>query len=228
LQAAHEPNEEQQQGHDLMTAFKDELVSLIPHLRAFARTLSGFDATLADDLVQDTLAKALQAQDRFQPGTNLKAWLFTIMHNHFRSLGRSKRSKGEIPLDDVAAKLSTAPCQENRLEMVALRRAMAQLSAAQREVVILVCAEGCTYEQAAAICRCEVGTVRSRLNRARNALKDMLLEGELPSPALPQNAERLAEAARSAAGPCAGDVGDARPYRRARERAAGLERRALS
>jgi RNA polymerase sigma-70 factor (ECF subfamily) len=208
-----------------MTAFKDELVALIPHLRAFARTLSGFDASLADDLVQDTLAKALQAQDRFQPGTNLKAWLFTIMHNHFRSLGRSKRSKGEVPLDDVAAKLSTAPRQENRLEMVALRRAMAQLSAAQREVVILVCAEGCTYEQAAAICRCEVGTVRSRLNRARNALKDMLLEGELP-PTPPRNAERLAEAARGAAGPRAGDLdhGVSRRHSRGRD----LERRALS
>jgi RNA polymerase sigma-70 factor, ECF subfamily len=201
---------EQQKGHNLMTSFKDDLVSLIPHLRAFARTLSGYDATLADDLVQDTLAKALQAQDRFQAGTNLKAWLFTIMHNHFRSLGRSKRSKGEVPLDDVAAKLWTAPRQENRLEMVALRRAMAHLSAAQREVVILVCAEGCTYEQAAKICRCEVGTVRSRLNRARNALKDMLLEGQLPS-APPGNAEHVAEAARSATGPRSGELEDVAP-----------------
>jgi RNA polymerase sigma-70 factor, ECF subfamily len=218
---------EQQQGHDLMTSFKDDLVSLIPHLRAFARTLSGYDATLADDLVQDTLAKALQAQDRFQPGTNLKAWLFTIMHNHFRSLGRSKRSKGEVPLDDVAAKLWTAPRQENRLEMVALRRAMAHLSAAQREVVILVCAEGCTYEQAAKICRCEVGTVRSRLNRARNALKDMLLEGQLPS-VPPENAEQLAEAARSATGPRFGELDDVAPRSEPKASRPGLERRALN
>jgi RNA polymerase sigma-70 factor (ECF subfamily) len=210
-----------------MTAFKDDLVSLIPHLRAFARTLSGYDATLADDLVQDTLAKALQAQERFQPGTNLKAWLFTIMHNHFRSLGRSKRSKGEVPLDDVAGKLWTAPRQESRLEMVALRRAMGHLSAAQREVVILVCAEGCTYEQAATICGCEVGTVRSRLNRARNALKDMLLEGQLPA-GPPGNSQRLTEAARAATGPRAEQLEALAPRTKPRSSDPRLEPRVLN
>lgn len=193
-----------------MTGFKDDLVSLIPHLRAFARTLSGWDAALADDLVQDTLIKALQAQDRFQPGTNLKAWLFTIMHNHFRSLGRSKRSRSEVPIDDMARQLWTSPRQEERLDMLALGRALGHLSSAQREVVILVCAEGCTYEQAAAICRCEVGTVRSRLNRARNALKAMLLEGQLPAEA-PADAGRLAEVARKAAGPGAGELDELAP-----------------
>lgn len=183
-----------------MTEFKDDLVALIPHLRAFARTLSGWDAALADDLVQDTLIKALQAQDRFQPGTNLKAWLFTIMHNHFRSLGRSKRSRSEVPIEDMARQLWSAPRQEERLDMLALGRALGHLSSAQREVVMLVCAEGCTYEQAATICGCEVGTVRSRLNRARNALKAMLLEGQMPV-GRPADAERLAEAARHAAEP---------------------------
>lgn len=164
-----------------MSRFQDDLVSMIPHMRAFARTLTSWDATQADDLVQDTLIKALQAQDRFEPGTNLKAWLFTIMHNHFRSLGRSKRTRAEVPIDDLAHQLWTSPRQEDRLEMVALRRALGFLSPAQREVLILVCVQGCTYEQAAEVCRCEVGTVRSRLNRARNQLKAMLLEGQLPT-----------------------------------------------
>jgi RNA polymerase sigma-70 factor, ECF subfamily len=163
-----------------MADFRDDLVALLPHLRAFARALTAGDAALADDLVQDTLVKALQARASFTEGTNLKAWLFTILRNHLRSVMRSKRVRSEVSDDGLENVLWSGPTQEHRLEFQAFRRAFRLLSPAHREVLILVAVQGYPYEQAAEIAGCEVGTIRSRLNRARSQLKRMLLEGELP------------------------------------------------
>ena len=166
-----------------MTDFQDDLVALLPQLRAFARALTGGDAAFADDLVQDTAVKALQARSSFAHGTNLKAWLFTILRNNLRSVMRSKRVKSEVSDEGLENLLWRAPAQEDRLEFEAFKRAFKLLSPAHREVLILVGIHGYAYEKAAEIAGCEVGTVRSRLNRARNQLKRMLLEGDLPLPA---------------------------------------------
>ena len=166
-----------------MADFQDDLVALLPQLRAFARALTGGDAAFADDLVQDTAVKALQARASFAEGTNLKAWLFTILRNNLRSVMRSKRVKSEVPDEGLENLLWRGPAQEDRLEFEAFKRAFKLLSPAHREVLILVGVHGYAYEKAAEIAGCEVGTVRSRLNRARSQLKRMLLEGALPLPA---------------------------------------------
>jgi RNA polymerase sigma-70 factor, ECF subfamily len=166
-----------------MADFQDDLVALLPQLRAFARALTGGDAAFADDLVQDTTVKALQARASFAEGTNLKAWLFTILRNNLRSVMRSKRVKSEVSDEGLENLLWRGPTQEDRLEFEAFKRAFKLLSPAHREVLILVGVHGYAYEKAAEIARCEVGTVRSRLNRARNQLKRMLLDGDLPLPA---------------------------------------------
>jgi RNA polymerase sigma-70 factor, ECF subfamily len=163
-----------------MADFQDDLVALLPQLRAFARALTGGDAAFADDLVQDTSVKALQARASFAEGTNLKAWLFTILRNNLRSVMRSKRVKSEVSDEGLENLLWRGPTQEDRLEFEAFKRAFKLLSPAHREVLILVGVHGYAYEKAAQIAGCEVGTVRSRLNRARNQLKRMLLEGDLP------------------------------------------------
>lgn len=163
-----------------MTPFREEVASLVPHLRAFARSLTGGDVHLADDIVQDTVVNALQAQHQFTPGTNLKAWLFTILRNRFRSVIARKHVTAEVPDDDLE-RHSWAPAeQESRIEVAALKRAFSALSVAHREVLVLVAVHGLPYEQVAAICGCEVGTVKSRVNRARVMLKKMLFEDALP------------------------------------------------
>ena len=168
-----------------MTDLRDDIVALLPQLRAFARALTGGDVALSDDLVQDTVVKALQALDRFAPGTNLKAWLFTILRNNFLSVMRSKRVKSEVSDDGLENTLWRPPAQEDRLEFEAFKRAFRLLSPAHREVLVLICVHGYPYEKAAEIVGCKVGTIRSRLNRARNQLKQMLLEGDLPLPTPP-------------------------------------------
>ena len=163
-----------------MGIFREDVTAMVPHLRAFARSLTSGDVHLADDLVQDTIVNALQAQDQFTPGTNLKAWLFTILRNRFRSLITRKYVTAEVQDDDLERKWLTPAHQESVVEITAFRRAFRQLSQAHREVLVLVGVHGLSYEQVASICRCEVGTVKSRVNRARNLLKKMLLEEELP------------------------------------------------
>ena len=163
-----------------MGIFREDVAGMVPHLRAFARSLTGGDVHLADDLVQDTILNALQAQHQFTPGTNLKAWLFTILRNRFRSLITRKHVTAEVQDDDLERKWLTPAHQESVVEVTAFRRAFRHLSSAHREVLVLVGVHGLSYEQVAEICRCEVGTVKSRVNRARNLLKRMLLEGELP------------------------------------------------
>lgn len=159
-----------------MTIFREEVARLVPHLRAFARSLTGGDACLADDLVQDTIVNALQAQDHFTPGTNLKAWLFTILRNRFRSVIGRKYVTSEVADDDMAERFWVPPEQDSRLEVIAFRRAFAMLTPSQREVLVLVGVHGLTYERVAEICRCEVGTVKSRVNRTRALLRRLLLD----------------------------------------------------
>ena len=160
--------------------FKAEIAAVIPHLRAFGRSLSG-SRDLADDLVQETLMKAWAARDRFQAGTNMRAWTFIILRNLFLSQMRRARFKGEW--DDFAAdKLLAAPAgQDRQMELGDLQRGLLELPQAQREALILVGAGGFAYEEAAAICKCAVGTIKSRVARGRAALETILSEGLLPT-----------------------------------------------
>jgi RNA polymerase sigma-70 factor, ECF subfamily len=157
-------------------AFKRELVQLIPHLRAFARTLCG-DPAAADDLAQDAMMKAWDARDSFQMGTNMKAWTFMILRNQFYS--EKRRSWRQSQLDQEAAErtLVAVDDPEAPVALDELRQGLAMLPPEQREALILVGAGGFAYEEAAEICGCAVGTVKSRVSRARRALHAILDEG---------------------------------------------------
>jgi RNA polymerase sigma-70 factor (ECF subfamily) len=176
-----------------MSSFADRLVELIPHLRAYARSLTAGDVSAADDLVQDALVKALGAQDQFT-SLNLKAWAFTILRNVFISSKRRQRVRNEVSDEGLDATMYVAPGQERRLEARAFERAFARLSANHREVLILIGVHGYNYEDAAQICGCEVGTIKSRVNRARAHLKRMLLDGQLPVDPKPVDRERVLHA----------------------------------
>lgn len=167
--------------------FKADLLDLIPFLRAFARSLCGNQET-ADDLAQETLVKAWQARDMFAPGTNLKAWLFTILRNQFYSDRR--RAWRQAPWDQEAAERipGSAGEQSWAAELSDTARALSCLSDEQREALILVGAGGFSYEDAARICNCAVGTVKSRVARARKSLIS-ILEGEESLPPAVQPAE---------------------------------------
>lgn len=156
--------------------FKRELVVLIPHMRAFARTLTG-DATAADDLAQDALMKAWDARASYQMGTNMKAWTFMILRNQFYS--EKRRSWRMSQLDQEAAErtLVAVDDPESPVALDELRQALNTLPEEQREALILVGAGGFAYEEAAEICQCAVGTVKSRVSRARRALQTTLEKG---------------------------------------------------
>ena len=152
---------------------RSAMLSAVPSLRAFAISLSG-NVDRADDLVQDTLMRALANIHRFEPGTNLNAWLFTILRNLFHSEYRKRKREVEDADGAYAARLASAPEQEARLDFSDLRLALAKLSSDQREAVLLVAAEGFSYEEAAAICGTAVGTIKSRVNRARTRLAELM------------------------------------------------------
>ena len=156
--------------------FKRDLVGLIPHLRAFARTLCG-DAAAADDLAQDAIMKAWDARASFQIGTNMKAWTFMILRNQFYS--EKRRSWRQSQLDQEAAErtLVAADDPESPVALDEMRLALGMLPTEQREALILVGAGGFAYEEAADICNCAVGTVKSRVSRARRALQGILEQG---------------------------------------------------
>ena len=156
--------------------FKRELVVLIPHLRAFARTLTG-DPTAADDLAQDAMMKAWDARNSFQMGTNMKAWTFMILRNQFYS--EKRRSWRQSQLDQEAAErtLVAVDDPEAPVALDELRLSLAMLPPEQREALVLVGAGGFAYEEAALICNCAVGTVKSRVSRARRALHAILDDG---------------------------------------------------
>ena len=159
--------------------FKRELTAVVPHLRAFARGLCG-RPDLADDLVQETLLKAWAAQDRFEPGTSMRAWTFVILRNAYLTDMRRNRFRGEYD-EGVAERILTAPDgQEEPIHLSDLHRALLTLPAERREALLLVGAGGFSYEEAAAICGCAVGTIKSRVGRARAALTEMLANGSIP------------------------------------------------
>jgi RNA polymerase sigma-70 factor (ECF subfamily) len=158
-------------------SFKIELVRLLPTLRAFAMSLAK-SADRADDLVQDTVVKAWSRQSTFEPGTNLKAWLFTILRNQFYSQIRKRSRELEDGDGSLAESLSMPAGQEAVLYLAELRTALGALPAPLREALILVGASGFSYEEAAEICRCAVGTVKSRVSRARRRLRAMLDAGD--------------------------------------------------
>ena len=156
---------------------REAMLSAVPSLRAFAISLSG-NVDRADDLVQETLLRAMANIDTFEPGTNMSAWLFTILRNLFRSEYRKRRREVEDTDGSYAESLKSHPEQNSRLEFQEFRAALAKLPPDQREALILVGASGFSYEEAAAICECAVGTIKSRVNRARTRLADLLaIEG---------------------------------------------------
>jgi RNA polymerase sigma-70 factor (ECF subfamily) len=159
-----------------MTIFRDDIVVLLPHLRAFACRLTGGDRNLADDLVQDTMVNALRAQHQFAPGTNLKAWLFAILRNRFHSVVGRKHVTAEVQVEDLDQQQSTPATQEVGIEIAAFHHAFGRLRASHREVLLLTVVQGLTYEHVGRICGCEVGTVKSRVHRARELLRKMLLD----------------------------------------------------
>lgn len=152
---------------------KEELVEHLPAMRAFAMSLTRNNAA-ADDLVQDAIVKAWSNFDKFKPGTNLRAWLFTILRNTYYSLYRKRKREVEDPDGIMAGKLSEKPAHDGHLAMADFRTAFAQLTDEQREVLILVGAEGFSYEDAAEMCGCAIGTIKSRTNRARTRLAELM------------------------------------------------------
>lgn len=152
---------------------RDELVDHLPALRAFALGLTRNPAT-ADDLVQDAIVKAWTNIDKFEAGTNLRAWLFTILRNtYYSSLRKTRREVADV--DGVFAEsLSEKPAHDGRLAMADFQRAFNQLPDEQREALVLVGALGASYEEAAESCGVAVGTIKSRANRGRAKLAELL------------------------------------------------------
>ena len=159
--------------------FRDELVSTLPHLRAFARSLCG-DRDIADDLVQETAVKAWTSSDRFTPGTNMRAWTFTILRNTYYSYLRQRKhalvSDGKSFDHQESVASAVAPEQEDALIVADLQSALAKLPPDRRTALLLVSTGDFSYEEAAAICDCPVGTIRSRVARARSQLGAWLKE----------------------------------------------------
>lgn len=153
--------------------FKAHLVGAIPSLRAFGLSLTQ-NADRADDLVQETLVKAWDKQSSFEAGTNLKAWLFTILRNEFYSQMRKRGREVQDSDGVMTARLAVHPSQEGSLNLDDFRAALDQLPEDQREAIILIGASGFSYEEAAQICDCAVGTVKSRVSRARARLAEIL------------------------------------------------------
>ena len=157
----------------LDASVREAILAAVPSLRAFAISLCG-NVDRADDLVQETLLRALANIDSFQPGTNMSAWLFTILRNHFRSEYRKRRREVEDGDGSYAETLKSHPEQYGRVEFEEFRTALAKLPSDQREALVLVGASGFSYEEAATICDCAVGTIKSRVNRARTRLSELM------------------------------------------------------
>ena len=154
-------------------SLREALIGEMASLRAFAVSLCG-DQERADDLVQETLFKAWNNLNSFQEGTNLKAWLFTILRNTYFSERRKRRREVEDTDGSYAARLVTHPEQHGHMDLQDFRKMLGRLPDDQREALVLVGAAGFSYEEAAEICGCAVGTIKSRVNRARSRLGDML------------------------------------------------------
>lgn len=157
----------------ISTEFREQMIAAIPSLRAFGLSLTA-RGDRADDLVQETMMKAWKHHDSFQPGTNMKAWLYTILRNEFYSQLRKRRREVEDIDGIYSRKVAVQPEQDGHLDMADMREALAKLSDDQREAIILVGASGFSYEEAAEICSVAVGTIKSRVNRARGHLSSLL------------------------------------------------------
>jgi len=156
-----------------MTAFSQSVEAMIPALRRYARALAR-DADIADDLVQDTLVRALSKFHLWQPGTDIRAWLFTIMHHQYvNTVRREAREKATVDIEHVSSTLAATTDPTARRQLMELDRALARLPSEQREVVLLVGLEGMSYESVAEILGVPIGTVRSRLSRGRERLREL-------------------------------------------------------
>jgi RNA polymerase sigma-70 factor, ECF subfamily len=158
---------------DAGTSLKNEVLAAIPALRAFAMSLSG-KSDRADDLVQETLMKAWANMSSYAEGTNLRAWLFAILRNIFYSQHRKRKREVEDVDGHLAARLPSPPEQISHMDFEDFRRALQHLPPDQREALILIGALGLSYEEAADVCDCAVGTIKSRVSRARGRLVRLL------------------------------------------------------
>jgi len=149
------------------------ILKALPHLRAFAISLTG-SVDHADDLVQDAILRGLTHLDKFEPGTSMRAWLFTILRNQFHTAMRKRRREVEDPNGAMAGMLVTPPEQHGHLNLNDLRVALSKLRVHHREVLLLIGAEGVSYEEAAQICGTSIGTIKSRMHRARALLMELL------------------------------------------------------
>jgi len=154
-------------------SFKREMLATLPSLRAFAVSLTGRHDK-ADDLVQDTIMKAWAKQSSFEMGTNIKAWLFTILRNEFYSQMRKRGREVQDTDGAFTERLSVHPSQYGMLDLRDFKKALDSLPADQREAIILIGASGFSYEEAAEICDCAIGTMKSRVSRARTRLQELL------------------------------------------------------
>ena len=153
--------------------FREGLIAELSNLRAFAVSLCG-SVQQADDLVQDTMLKAWSNADKFQAGTSLRAWLFTILRNTYYSIYRKRGREIQDSDGTYAQRLTVSGEQESALDLADFRVALAKLSEEHREVLIMVGASGLSYEETAEICGVAVGTIKSRVNRARTKLAELL------------------------------------------------------
>jgi RNA polymerase sigma-70 factor (ECF subfamily) len=156
-----------------LARFQRELTALVPNLRAFAKSICG-NPDHADDLVQETLVKAWRHRNSYALGSNLKAWLFTILRNAFLSQRRKLKNEVRDQDGEIAAQVAVKPEQGGHMDLLDFRAAFRQLLAEQREALLLVGAEGFSYEDTAKMCGCAVGTIKSRVNRARSKLSELL------------------------------------------------------
>jgi RNA polymerase sigma-70 factor (ECF subfamily) len=156
-----------------LSEFQDGILEARPGLRRFALSLAN-NPDRADDLVQDTILRALNKRSYFQPGTNLSAWLFTILRNSFFSEHRKRVHEVADSDGDHAARLTVAPAQMDKLNLQDLQDALMKIDPDQRKALLLVSAQGLSYEEAAIACRTPVGTIKSRVNRARIRLADLM------------------------------------------------------
>lgn len=161
---------------DSPPTFKQAMLAALPSLRAFAMSLSGRHDR-ADDLVQETVMKAWAKQEDFRLGTNMQAWLVTILRNHYYSQMRKRGREVQDTEGSYTARLSVAPSHDGVMDLADFRRALLDLPDEQREALLLVGASGFSYEEAAQICGCAIGTIKSRVSRARNRLQTVLQIG---------------------------------------------------
>ena len=153
--------------------FRDQLVALLPSLRAFARGLCGH-REMADDLAQDTMMRAWAARESYTQGTNFRAWMFMIMRNQFYTTIRKISRMTSLDPEVAERVLVVAPAQQNGINVDDVAKALQKLPAEQREVLLLIGANGLSYEEAAEVVGCAMGTVKSRLARGRTALAAMI------------------------------------------------------